>query len=212
MDYHIENTLTNLYKAVLYYSASLKNDATQYTLVDISRVDEFNIVSKINSATNFKFKDNDISIRLIKSQNPLIDRGDGNTGYYSELIIHSPEHCIQEFLKASLDYLDEYILKKQKQEGHINIYEWDGFWEHIKKIKKRTVDTIFLPNDIVNTVIQEIEHMKSKEEIEYSKCKGINLKKIYLCEGPPGTGKSSLAKVIASHFNWSIYFLFLTMK
>ena len=64
---------------------------------------------------------------------------------------------------------------------------------------KRSLETIHLPAGQLEGIVKDIELFRASRE-KYLKV-GINYKRIYLLEGVPGSGKTSLVKALASHFN-----------
>lgn len=70
---------------------------------------------------------------------------------------------------------------------------------------KRPLGTIHLQNGILEEIVADMERF-SKDRERYES-RGIQWKRNYLFEGPPGTGKTSLILALASHFDRSINLL-----
>lgn len=86
-------------------------------------------------------------------------------------------------------------------------YDGDELWiARNGKFRKRMRDTLFLPKDIKDTIFNTVEEFLQNREL-YSQY-GIPWNLKILLHGKPGTGKSTIARVIASEFNRS----FLTAK
>lgn len=86
-------------------------------------------------------------------------------------------------------------------------YDGDGLWiSRNGKFRKRMRDTLFLPRDIKDTIFNTVEEFLQNREL-YSQY-GIPWNLKILLHGKPGTGKSTIARVIASEFNRS----FLTAR
>ena len=109
------------------------------------------------------------------------------------------------------NFIDDLTNKKiDKFKKYIKIYisSNEGYWEYLNKISKRTPDTIYLKDK--KDILDDVE-LFFKSEDEYKE-HGIPYKRNYLLHGPPGTGKSSIVKCIASIYNLDIYILTLSKK
>lgn len=81
-----------------------------------------------------------------------------------------------------------------------------------KMVKARSLDTIWLPDKIKKPIVSQMETFFSKEEREFRKIHGIAHKLAYVFSGPPGTGKTSFVRALASHFYVPIVYLSLTSE
>ena len=85
-----------------------------------------------------------------------------------------------------------------------------GYWEKAAKIYGQSLDNIFLPQEIKDSLVNHIDSfIKNKER--YLKF-GRVYKLCFLLTGVPGAGKSSLIKAIAMKYNRPIYALTLSKK
>lgn len=77
-----------------------------------------------------------------------------------------------------------------------------GYWHILSKLPKRKIDTIYLDSNIATDLLNDVKQFLNSESLykEY----GIPYKRIYLLEGVPGTGKTSLIFAIASALNKNI--------
>ena len=93
--------------------------------------------------------------------------------------------------------------KAQKDKSEIMTYIFKtGYWNVLSRLSKRDINTLYLPKNIVKNTVEDMEiFLKGKDK--YKKY-GIPYKRNYLLEGLPGTGKTSLIFVLASHFNMDI--------
>ena len=84
----------------------------------------------------------------------------------------------------------------------------NGYWNQLSKLVKRSVDTVYLDEDNISLISNDIKEFTKNEE-EYIKY-GIPYKRNYLLYGPPGTGKTSLIFSMASMLNYDIYIVNFT--
>jgi hypothetical protein len=89
----------------------------------------------------------------------------------------------------------------------VEILTYRNGWATLGVKTKRPLNTIFLPKDLKENLIKDIENFLSSKEF-YTK-RGIPYQRGILLQGPPGTGKSSLAIALASHFEKPVYALSL---
>ena len=89
---------------------------------------------------------------------------------------------------------------------------WDDYWEELRSSPKRSIDTIYLNDNIPNTILEDMKKFLNKDtEKEYRKF-GMPYKKNYLFEGIPGTGKSSLIYALASELDLDLCIFNFTPK
>lgn len=116
-----------------------------------------------------------------------------------------------QFIPASrklLEDLLEEIAKFQsiteKDEVKVYLNENDD-WNLSKNVRKRSLESVILPNYVKTGIIEDIEHFFSKKSW-YNNI-GIPWRRGYLLHGLPGNGKTSLVLALASHFGKPIYII-----
>lgn len=70
---------------------------------------------------------------------------------------------------------------------------------------KRSLESIILPNMVVSNLVLDLTNFYDSEAEYIKKC--IPFKRTYLLEGVPGSGKTSLIKALASHFNKKLHII-----
>ena len=117
------------------------------------------------------------------------------------------------------DLMDEYMddikeeLNKYKKESKetIRIYYYHiDYWSLLSKSPKRSIDTIYLKENEIETIIHKVETFFSDLSREIYVSYGIPYKCVHMVYGVPGTGKTSLIKSIASHLDCDIFVLPIT--
>jgi hypothetical protein len=110
----------------------------------------------------------------------------------------NPETTMNKLIEEAKSYhnrtVQDYI--------NVNICNYQGKWEKTTKVQKRTKETIYLPDETINFMFNDIEKFYSRKEKYNELC--IPHKRTYLFFGPPGTGKTSFIKMLASQFNKTI--------
>ena len=160
----------------------------------------------------FNHKDKEIKIIRIRSGDPVFINSRAESGYYEEILMEilsdvSDEDKIKFMKELVLDVKEAYKdNKKLKNKADtIFLYSYnDGYWEDIKKIKKRKLDTVILDKETKDEVQKCMDNFNNKDLKQRLGDLGINHKMNLIFSGLPGTGKSSLMYSIASHLNKDI--------
>ena len=111
---------------------------------------------------------------------------------------------------AVVAFLDRIAAKCHSVERVPNFYlstSW-GEWSRRNDLPRRDPSTIVLPDGQMERIIADLDKFLNSEE-QYSKL-GIPYHRGYLLEGPPGSGKTSIARGIATHFALDLHYLTLS--
>jgi len=173
----------------------------------------FYILNNTENNFEFLFKGNKFlfsSCKLENVGNKIIMTRDECFNMYSEYEISFQgeyQECFDDFIKTSIIYYEKYYHEHNTDKDKINIYitSSDGkYLQYLGKRQKRSIDSIYLPKQQKTDIIEDIERFIAPEtKARYLKL-GINHKRIYLLEGIPGAGKTSLITALASKFNFHI--------
>jgi SpoVK/Ycf46/Vps4 family AAA+-type ATPase len=75
-------------------------------------------------------------------------------------------------------------------------------WCRISDLKPRNKESLAINDNIYDSIIKDIEHFLANKD--WFTQKGLPYKLTFLLHGSPGTGKTSLIKVLATHFEKNI--------
>lgn len=105
-------------------------------------------------------------------------------------------------LKAFLNDITR--LHRQRLEDEVKMMQWEGsYWEASENYSPRSLESVVLPTGDKERLIADIKKFFEQKE-RYRKL-GVPYHRGYLFYGPAGTGKSSLASALASHFGTSLF-------
>jgi chaperone BCS1 len=94
------------------------------------------------------------------------------------------------------------LLKTNYEPNSIMIFSFhhdDHYWSKETSILKRSFETIFIEDDIKNRLLSHLTNFYANEKWYHER--GIPYQTGICLHGPAGTGKTSIVKGLASHFN-----------
>jgi chaperone BCS1 len=114
-------------------------------------------------------------------------------------------HKLFDELKSELQNI---VKHENETDDRLIAYSYDShdnYWRIETRIRKRHFNTIFIDDKIKNGLINHLDNFYSKEEWYHER--GIPYQTGICLYGPAGTGKTSIVKGLASHYNKSLCIL-----
>ena len=120
---------------------------------------------------------------------------------------------LEEFSFEANNYYSKYFSEIDDDPETFTIYSNDeSYWERISNREKRDLKSIYLPKKQKKSIDDDLcNFLRQETKLRYSRA-GIPYKRIYLLEGIPGGGKTSLITALASKYDHDVAILSLDPK
>ena len=220
MKVHLRNNVF-LANAVLIYGAHLNPDLSEYIFHDRGgltgqqgvrltsstfivlngqkiRTNDFLRLKLPLGESSFIYKNKEVKVTHT-TPGGVVGCGTG-PDIYQQITIEAEADIIffDELVKDARDF---YNNSKNKSEIITYIHN-QGNWQRLSKLHKRRLDTIYLPQNVLKEITDDVNTFLNSRKIYDDLC--IPYKRNYLFEGIPGTGKTSLIFALASKFDKNI--------
>jgi SpoVK/Ycf46/Vps4 family AAA+-type ATPase len=119
---------------------------------------------------------------------------------------------LRNYVDEAVRYVKDEIkqLKKDASDS-MNVYYYKkDYWVLLAKSPKRSEDTIYLREGQKEDIVGKVEEFFSDETRDVYLSFGIPYKSVFMIHGPPGSGKTSTIKAIASSLDCDLYVLPIT--
>jgi hypothetical protein len=119
------------------------------------------------------------------------------------------KELLTDFADEANQWCEEEIKKlKSCSKETMNIYYYKkDYWTLLSKSPKRPLSTVYLKQNQQEKIMETTKKFFSPDTREIYLSFGIPYKSVQLVHGPPGTGKTSLIKSIASDIDCDLYIL-----
>jgi len=129
--------------------------------------------------------------------------------HVDKLILNLPNvdyAFIKKLIDTSTKFCENRYGKKHTNKIDINMFDSNcKSWLHFSTQNKRSLESLHIDDKIKKDLVNDLQKFLGREKF-YTE-NSIPYKRIYMLEGIPGTGKTSLIHAIASFFNKSICIL-----
>jgi chaperone BCS1 len=202
-----------LFKSILYFGVLYTETKSKVNVVSKMVDDEGENKDKIITYrlpfgdSFLKYKEHDIHVHVSLDDPPCIVEKDVLNVYSLMELSCNDEPILKEFITAAREHYLNMVLDKKKEPSKVMVFVWDDYWEVLHKHPERSLDTIYLDDNIKETMVEKIKTFRKPETEEIYKTFGIPYKMNILLEGYPGTGKTSIIYAIASYLKLSVAIL-----
>lgn len=153
---------------------------------------------------NWHHNDNDFKIEFFEEGNIKASRE--GLEYFTRLYIHHDTLANIE----SLIYDAVNCITETEDEDKVKLYiskcnQYCSVWEIFNALNVQTLDNIFIDKKLKENLMKYIDKFIDSKD-KYQKF-GRNHKANILLSGVAGSGKTSLCKALAKHYNYSIYIM-----
>lgn len=190
------------------YASSLRIKPNDYCFTGFYRENDLlTLYFKLSEGlTNVIFNGNKITFNVIIDPNikALAEETTKHRELYMKIYAENEDIAISIF-KQFLLAANEYCKGKKEDCIRVNVYKQNVGWMFLSDLPKRSLDTIYIDEAEKTKIIDDVAKFYESQSL-YRKF-GIPYKRIYLFEGMPGLGKTSLIFSIASKFNKNINFI-----
>lgn len=140
----------------------------------------------------------------------------GQYNVFREMAIFSKTGSVRSMLRGVLEWNQARIPDVERLSGNwlllyrLKVEDCGTRWESEGSKRSRSPDSVVLPRGTMDDLLSDMEAFLSRDTRKWYSEHGIPLRRAYLFHGPPGTGKTSTVRVMASTFGRSCCFVTVT--
>jgi len=127
-------------------------------------------------------------------------------GFYNTIVLSTSttDDAIKSLQRLCAEALRQHEASKK---ARVNVYSWNvksSYWNKEASIKKRSKESVIMPDATLSRLHSDVAGFLSPETKAWYDEYDLPYKRGYLLYGPPGCGKSSLIRSVASEYDRSI--------
>lgn len=175
------------------------------------------VLSPLNTTFTVKYNGFPISIgisQVLDDKLPFkmmeVERMASKESFVQKLTLEATnKELLIQFVDEAREYIrNEYEKqKKSSRETMCVFYYKKDYWMLLAKAPKRPIDTIYLKEGVRDKLVEDVKHFFSPETRDIYLSYGIPYKSVNMIYGPPGSGKTTTIKGIASVLDCDVYIL-----
>lgn len=156
------------------------------------------------------YNDNSFSFSYIEdTTNTHIRDFSEQIHFYNKLVLTT--NASRNVVNSFMNFIDEYYSNMTTIGNDIYFYRASyQYFQRLGQYQSRDIDTIYIPREDKKRLLDSMDSFRDPIVIERYKRLGLPYKRIYMFEGLPGTGKTSLVRSLASMYNLPIYIIPIT--
>ena len=129
---------------------------------------------------------------------------EGRFGKPPEIIFTASSQAARDALLAAIRRAVKSSHESKREPAFRMLNQWSE-WERLDDLPGRTLDSVILPPGQLERLTEDVGRFLGSEQDHVRRC--IPWHRGHLYEGAPGTGKTSVARAVASHFGLDVWYL-----